>query len=642
MSKPKLTIGMATFDDFHGVYFTVQSIRRDLIKGGQLDPREVELVVIDNAPGSPSGQAVERIIKGRAGVGMAGAKYIPMTDPIGTSPSRDRIFREASGEYVLVLDSHVLLMPGALTALGDYIRSGTDDLIQGPLWYDTLDNSATHFANVWRGEMWGVWSSAWATPDGLIKFDVEQWDGGIAVAKSLDMGRQTLDCIPEMPYAGHQRKLRALGYHDLAAGEEPFEIPGQGLGLFCAKRESWLGFNPHARAFGGEEMYIHQKYRDHGRRAICLPQLGWIHRFGDVLGRTVKPPLTYFHKVRNYVLEFQEMGWDLAPVHRHFVAEGKMNEPEWEYLVADPVSRDAGLGKQKCGGCGSKKPEGNGNPAGGIRKAEPDPTLPSVIDFTGHEHVLEVVKLTPRELGPFIEEIAKLTDGLGTVVEIGRQWESTAALACGRPGKVVSYGNERNETLARAIGTVRSTTKVIRRSVNPDDVDAVEECDLLLLHREGTVEELRQLIEKHAGRSTRYIALAGTNRQGMREAMPFFLVANRRWTVLSHNNDGIGFTLLGCRDEDKPKLPSKITMAKNFALALVGYVGDGLKKSSPELLRQRLEICTVCPMRATDENDNDRCAKCGCHIQEKAAMAGQLCPLGKWPVKEFKEVKEAG
>ena len=50
---------------------------------------------------------------------------------------------------------------------------------------------------------------------------------------------------------------------------EPFEIPMQGMGVFSCRKEAWLGFNPAFRGFGGEEGYIHEKFRQARSAAAC-------------------------------------------------------------------------------------------------------------------------------------------------------------------------------------------------------------------------------------------------------------------------------------------------------------------------------------------------------------------------------------
>ena len=63
----------------------------------------------------------------------------------------------------------------------------TDNLLQGPLVYDNLNNVSTHFDPVWRDEMYGIW-----------KTDKRGED----------------------------------------KNAEPFEIPMQGLGVFSCRKES--------------------------------------------------------------------------------------------------------------------------------------------------------------------------------------------------------------------------------------------------------------------------------------------------------------------------------------------------------------------------------------------------------------------
>jgi hypothetical protein len=161
----------------------------------------------------------------------------------------------------------VLFAPGAIARLKAFYRDHPDcaDLLQGPLVYDDLDNIATHFDPVWRGQMWGVWATD-------------------------PRGRD-----PEM---------------------EPFEIPMQGLGAFSCRKRAWLGFNPRFRGFGGEEGHLHEKFRRAGRRTLCLPWLRWSHRFSRPRG--VPYPLTVEDKLRNYLIGHAELGLDLRPIIGHF------------------------------------------------------------------------------------------------------------------------------------------------------------------------------------------------------------------------------------------------------------------------------------------------------------------------------------
>jgi hypothetical protein len=262
---PELTIGMPTYDDFDGVYFTVQALRL------YHDLEDVELLVVDNYGCSQTEDFVR---------GWAHARYILAKDVVGTAVPKDLVFRKANGAAVLCCDSHVLFAKGAIARLKRFYREhpDCDDLLQGPLVYDDGELMSTHFDPVWREQMWGIWAT-------------------------------------------DQRGYDRDG--------EPFEIPMQGLGVFSCRAEAWPGFHPGFRGFGGEEGYLHEKFRRAGRRCLCLPWLRWMHRFGRPRG--VPYPLTVEDKLRNYLLGHAELGLDPAPVLSHFA----------QYLPADRITHIA-------------------------------------------------------------------------------------------------------------------------------------------------------------------------------------------------------------------------------------------------------------------------------------------------------------
>jgi len=261
MCMVELTIGMATYKDFDGVYFTVQALRL------YHDLENTELLVVDNYGCEDTRRFVENWAHGR---------YILATETTGTAAPRDRVFREARGAAVLCCDSHILFAPDAIAHLKAYYRAHPDcrDLIQGPMLYDDLHNFSTHLDPQWREQFWGTWAT---DPRG------ENPDG------------------------------------------EAFDIPMQGLGVFSCRKEAWPGFNPDFRGFGGEEGYIHEKFRQAGGRCLCLPALRWVHRFGRPAG--VPYPLAVEDKFRNYLIGHAELGLDPVPVIEHFA----------DYLAEDTV-----------------------------------------------------------------------------------------------------------------------------------------------------------------------------------------------------------------------------------------------------------------------------------------------------------------
>ena len=254
----KLTIGMATYDDYDGVYFTLMALQfyhPEIFN-------DVELIVVDNHPDGPCSEALKGL-----DYWLKNYRYIPQPGNVGTSYSRDLVFREAAGEFVLCIDCHVLIAPGALARLLAYFQAfpETKDLLQGPLLGDDAKMMGTHFIPEWQQGMYGHWGNdpRGATPDAA-----------------------------------------------------PFEIPMQGLGLFCCRRAAWPGFNPLFRQFGGEEGYIHEKIRQRGGRALCLPFLRWIHRFNRPLG--IPYPANWEERVRNYMIGHHELGLPLEDVETHF------------------------------------------------------------------------------------------------------------------------------------------------------------------------------------------------------------------------------------------------------------------------------------------------------------------------------------
>lgn len=254
---PKLTIGMATFDDYDGVYFSVISLV--LYHTEYLD--QLEILIIDNNPESEHGKAVRGLCDR-----VEQARYVAAGEYKGTAV-RERIFAEAKADFVLGMDCHVFLHNDVVGRLLTYIDENPDskDLFHGPIFYDNLHTYSTHMEPVWNAGFYGTWG---------IDERGKEVDG------------------------------------------EPFDIPLQGMGLFACFKKSWLGFNPRFRGFGGEEGYIHEKFRQHGGRVLCLPFLRWTHRFDRPNG--TKYVNVWGDRIRNYLIGWHELGLDPKPILEHF------------------------------------------------------------------------------------------------------------------------------------------------------------------------------------------------------------------------------------------------------------------------------------------------------------------------------------
>ena len=276
---PLLTIGMPTYDDFDGVYFTIQALRL------YQNLNDANLLVVDNYGCATTQAFVE---------GVPGATYVQSLSVSGTAAAKNDVFAHADGAFVLCLDSHILLAPRAIERLATWCRDHPDslDLLQGPLWLDDLQPAgvATHLSQTWSGGMLGQWE----TDDRGIDPDTE-----------------------------------------------PFDISNQGMGLFACRREVWPGFNSRFRGFGGEEGYLQAKVRRLGGRAICLPFLRWVHRFGRPRGTPYR--VRDSDKFRNYLIGHLEVGMDLDSLFDHFatilppevlrtIVSREFEEGGWQFL----------------------------------------------------------------------------------------------------------------------------------------------------------------------------------------------------------------------------------------------------------------------------------------------------------------------
>ena len=267
--KVDITIGIATFDDFDGAWFTINSLH--LHHQDVMDRAEV--VLLDNHPRGPESAELKRFE-----TQLPRVRYVPVSAYSSTA-IRDQIFAHARGEVVVVLDSHVLLAPGALNAVVEYLEGHPDsrDIVHGPmLGSDNRHNGATQMDPVWNAGMFGVWGSDDRADD-----------------------------------------LNA----------EPFEIAMQGLAAFACRRDVWPGLNPKFVGFGGEEGYVHEKFRRGGGRALCLPAFRWQHRFPRPRGVSYR--LNWEDRVRNYAIGWSELGLDVDEMAEHFVeATGTLRAPE--------------------------------------------------------------------------------------------------------------------------------------------------------------------------------------------------------------------------------------------------------------------------------------------------------------------------
>lgn len=304
--RPKLTVGIATCHDFNGIWPTIQSLK--IHHAECMD--DIELVVIDNEPGGSKHSEAAKILTSRWG-GKHLPKYVHFTDVEGTAVAKGKVFEHATGEAVMVMDSHVMLPTGVLRRLIDFYDAnpGTMDLYQGPCLADDVTQKdgkpslvGSHFSPGFRGFMDGQWA------------------------------------IDERVYS-----------------DDPFEIPMQGMWLFTCRREAWVGFHPLSRGFDASEQgYIHTKFRKRGHRCWCLPWLKSAHRFGHIDG--VKYSWNDKDRIWCYLLSWLDVGYpDIGDIKRHFTedvqaidtAAGKrIDAAYFDQLLAQATTAHRGLQPQ--------------------------------------------------------------------------------------------------------------------------------------------------------------------------------------------------------------------------------------------------------------------------------------------------------
>jgi hypothetical protein len=217
-----VTIGIPTHNDYHGLYFTVHSLRM------HHGLREAQFVIVDQQ--EPPRQPDDPLHHGRQAQRLAeriGAKYDNFLARRGSGPAKNRVFELATGDIVLCVDTHVLFSLGAIAAAVEWLSQEDHkrDMVTGPClnaWGESnASKPACQFAPIWSNGMFGKWAS-------------------------------------DPRYTGPE--------------SDPFPISMTGCGAFAMRKQFWPRFHPEFTGFGGEEGYIHERVRQCGGKVMCLPR----------------------------------------------------------------------------------------------------------------------------------------------------------------------------------------------------------------------------------------------------------------------------------------------------------------------------------------------------------------------------------
>ena len=519
----KLTIGMAHYEDSDLLWATIQSLKVH----HKILEKDVEIVIVDNGPNSANENDVHgRTVKNIAyWLGNKG-NVVFRPDLSGTTQPRQHIFDIAKGDFVLVMDCHVLLEPGSIDRILEMIDSGEleDDLYTGPIVLDDINRFQTHFNMTWGAQMWGQWGNAWQCPGCDQRFAVMS-EGRLSrfITLEIDYKRiKTCNCNKRLPICQQQNIHQAMadfGATILGVGNEPFEIPAMGLGLFLAKRESWLGFNPDFRGFGGEEGYIHAKYKNAGRKTMCLPWLKWNHKFSQA-----KPyPVSMFNKIRNYCLGFQEIGRDPEEMFDHFVSEGV------DYGIIADIWSDPHNAKE---------------PKQGMM-AKDQKRYPEGVRDIGD--LLEWCVSNPRDLDQHFERITTIAASCATIAEFSIRRESTVPLLITQPEKLWTFNAENDprwQSILERVKLPKTDWEIVDRGLR--------ECEPDLLFIDGPVDDhVIQLIK--GIKPKKYVIVHDTqDYDSLRNAGKVFLEANPEWFIYSHDGNQHGLTVLCKIESERP------------------------------------------------------------------------------------------
>lgn len=333
MKSLEFTVGLAVYDnpptfaESIRAIFTIESLIHH-------HPMVKEIIVVDNHP-IPN-NPLSKMPDDSGGL----VRYIPMGHPNGTAAPRNRVFEEAKYPYVCCLDPHVLLYDTAFPSLCDFYQDrGLDcpDVIHGPMMYGKRNKVYAHHMNdQWRCQMWGTWGWAWikdgvhfstlTRDDRTLEYVTLNLEGEQKRFHGRDLG------LPDpIEWPCHEKKLEDLGCRIVNERDEPFLIPGHGMGFWCCRKDDWLPFHKDCRGFGGEEMTTGVRFRKHGRQAWCVPGCRWWHHFDRPYGGVTPYRLTTWDKARNYWLEFTRLGLDIGPIRQEF-NHMVMPEAEWQMI----------------------------------------------------------------------------------------------------------------------------------------------------------------------------------------------------------------------------------------------------------------------------------------------------------------------
>jgi hypothetical protein len=398
--------------------------------------------------------------------------------------------------------------------------------------------------------MYGIWATAWKSPEGRLLSTDLKVSGSVPYLSLIDLMTREVIIEEACQYNDQAEYLADNGYINMADQDDPFEIPAQGMGLFSCRKESWLGFNEDFRGFGGEEVYIHDKYRAAGRKCLCLPFLKWSHRFTRVDG--VPYNVNLHDRIRNYVIGHTELDQPLDGIYDNFVKTNKYSQYEWDRLVNNPLAAIKSIQEMP------KLPVGN-------NKLEQPP-----VALTDPVSLMSWLKTVKRnDVENHLEFIQEHTKGCESIVEISRRRETSVPLLANKPKKLVSYLTEKDVLIDHLQQDVAFKGETLWNiQYDKPTLEAIgnfsfKKADVLLIHSIPLTGMLTSHLESYADKVDKIILTGlqsllkpikegGTSWAGEFKA---WHKNNPEWVVTAHKTDYLGITVLERNPKEVPEYP---------------------------------------------------------------------------------------
>lgn len=501
---PRLTIAIPTRKDWYGFHETWHSVAAMVRAAGLTD--RVEMLAVDQSPDTEAGKHVAGTVRsiasnwqvdpaGHVAVNRGGpidAKYEPWAEVLGTAAGKQACFGKASGEWVLVLDSHVILTDDSLRRLYDFIQKPRNrfcrDLFYG---VNLADDHKQYFSHL---DIWGD-------------------DGAPLIGDDGVFGNWRSDPRAKSPDG------------------KPFDVEGGGGWCFFARRDAFLtvGFHPLMRGFGGEEGFISERFRRAGRSVKCAPFVRGIHRYARLSGDVYA--VTVAEKLRNHVIGWLDLGFDLEQLRT--VWRGRLKPDEIDSVMAQAVAEFQSFGKPAASApAASPKPAA----ASGQTPAQTIPEPKSAAELYRRNCAI------PSDINEHLPTLKRLASECSTVVEFGtRSGVSTSALLAAQPERLVSYDVVAGCPCKRLLKIAGKTKLKYQHGPKVGDTlqcDVIEPVDMLFIDTKHTADQVYGELSRHGDQVEKYLVFHdvvafGQRGEGWTEATPVagVMVGVERWLL---------------------------------------------------------------------------------------------------------------